>query len=70
MAASVYTVLIFVVRVSFLRVATPRRTNHETTGGFRCVVGTIWKGLTPEKMEKNRSSGPGEWRKITLKTMT
>eukprot|EP00752_Nemacystus_decipiens_P017867 g16019.t1 len=26
---------------------------------MRCVVGTLWKGLTPEKMEKNRTSGPG-----------
>ncbi|CAM9938700.1 unnamed protein product, partial [Ectocarpus fasciculatus] len=26
---------------------------------MRCVVSTLWKGLTPEKMERNRSSGPG-----------
>ncbi|CAM9933060.1 unnamed protein product [Ectocarpus sp. 6 AP-2014] len=26
---------------------------------MRCVVSTLWKGLTPEKMDRNRSSGPG-----------
>ncbi|CAM9929602.1 unnamed protein product [Scytosiphon promiscuus] len=26
---------------------------------MRCVVGTLWKGLTPEKMERNRATGPG-----------
>ncbi|CAN0497515.1 unnamed protein product, partial [Discosporangium mesarthrocarpum] len=25
----------------------------------RCLVGTLWRGITPEKIEANRRAGPG-----------